>query len=122
MLALLLLGWSVLRQEVVQAALLHEELALPLEGGRAPRAGRLCVSAHHDRVQGREAGPERPHRVLVGLLEELSPAASVAHGKEGTGGRGPSHGVVVLVGADGSQVELDLQAPCRHVDVMTRLG
>ena len=111
MLALLLLGWSVLRQEVVQAALLHEELALPLEGGRAPRAGRLCASGHRDGVRG-EAGPARPHRVRVGLLEQLAPAASVAHGEEGTGGRGQSHSIIVLVSADGSQVDLDLQTPC----------
>jgi hypothetical protein len=58
------------------------------------------------------AGPERPHDVCVGLLEELSPAALVAHGEEGAGGRGPSHGVVVLVRADGLQLKLDLLTPC----------
>ena len=109
------LGWSVqLRGE---GAVLQEEVALPLEGGRAPRAGGIRVSG--DGIRG-GVGPEQPRRVRVGLLEELSPAASVAHGEEGTGGRGPSHGVVVLVRADGAQVELDLQTSCRQADEMPR--
>ncbi len=109
---------GLLQREEAQAALLHEELALPLEGGRAPRAGGLCVSG--DRVRG-GAGPEWPQSVRVSLLEELSPAAPVAHGEEGTGGRGPSHGVVVLIRADCLQVELDLQSTYRHADDMKRL-
>ena len=107
-------GWAVcqggevgdrrLRSEVTG---LHEEVTMPLEGGRTPRAGTPRASGV--RVQGQVA-PGLKHHVRIGVLEELSPAASVAHGEEGTGGWGTSHGVVVLVRADCMHVEPRLQS------------
>jgi hypothetical protein len=42
--------------------------------------------------------------------------------EEGAGERGCSHGVVVLVRADGSEVELDLRTPRCDADVMACFG
>jgi hypothetical protein len=91
---------------------LHEEVALAKEWGRAPRAGRFCVLGD----EGRQVGPQR---LRAGLLEQLSPTPSVAHRKEGAGGGAQSDGGVVLVRADDSYLKLDLRS--RHADEMTRL-
>jgi hypothetical protein len=88
-------GLSVLLRK--ETAVLRLETALRFEEGRVAHKGGRFVS---NVLRTREAGMEQLSDIRIGLLEQLSPTASVAHREEGAGGRGPSHGVVVLVHAD----------------------